>query len=284
MSISIPLRPISFLSPAVAAVCVLGLSASAQAEDRKPGQRFQVDSSMADIVEPTGHTSNIIFLNRCVGGCTIYPGYDDSRTNTSSVVAGTHGQTAYISEFAYGQAEWDDIVECVTRVYEPFGVVITDQDPGNVSHFEAIVAGTDDEISTSAGGIAPASCGVINNAITFSFANQGSLSQMCWTVAQETAHAFGLDHELPRPPPSRSSSTTPWSTSPVAAPPTQTVHQICVPWMPKAREAAASFATWMLTAVQVAAAASRLATRTCAGRKAAEAPRACAAPPGHRPC
>ncbi len=173
---------------------------SAHAETRKPNKVFRVDSSMVDIAEPNQHTSNIIFLNKCEGGCTIFPGNDDSRTNTSSVVAGTLGQTAFISEFAYGQAEWDAIVDCVTRVYEPYGIVITDQDPGaNISHFEAIVAGTDDEINTSAGGIAPASCGVINNAITFSFANQGGqsgLSQMCWTVAQETAHAFGLDHEF----------------------------------------------------------------------------------------
>jgi uncharacterized protein (TIGR03382 family) len=173
---------------------------SASAEARKPNIMYPVDSSMVDIVEPGQHTSNIIFLNKCVGGCTIFPGNDDSRTNTSSVVAGTLGQTAFISEFAYGQAEWDEIVDCVTRVYEPYGIVITDQDPGsNVSHFEAIVAGTDDEINTSAGGIAPASCGVIINAMTFSFANQGGqggLSQMCWTVAQETAHAFGLDHEF----------------------------------------------------------------------------------------
>ncbi|MCP4447289.1 MAG: hypothetical protein GY811_18360 [Myxococcales bacterium] len=170
------------------------------AEVRKPNKMFRVDSSMVDVAEPNQHTSNIIFLNKCEGGCTVYPGNDDSRSNTSSVVAGTLGQTAFISEFAYGQQEWDEIVDCVTRVYEPYGIVITDQDPGgNVSHFEAIVAGTDDEINTSAGGIAPASCGVINNAITFSFANQGGasgLSQMCWTVAQETAHAFGLDHEF----------------------------------------------------------------------------------------
>ena len=109
---------------------------SASAEARKPNIMYPVDSSMVDIVEPGQHTSNIIFLNKCVGGCTIFPGNDDSRTNTSSVVAGTLGQTAFISEFAYGQAEWDEIVDCVTRVYEPYGIVITDQDPGsNVSHF-----------------------------------------------------------------------------------------------------------------------------------------------------
>lgn len=197
-----PIHPTSFFALALCTgLFVHGMQlSSADAESRKPNKMFRVDSSMVDIAEPNQHTSNIIFLNKCEGGCTIFPGNDDSRTNRSSVVAGTLGQTAFISEFAYGQEEWDEIVDCVTRVYEPYDIVITDVDPGaNVSHFEAIVAGTDDEINTEAGGIAPASCGVINNAITFSFANQGGqsgLAQMCWTVAQETAHAFGLDHEF----------------------------------------------------------------------------------------
>jgi len=188
------------LAPIVSLLAQGTLMETSFAEARKPNKVVRVDDSMVDVAVPHQHSSNVIFLNKCVGGCTVYPGSDDSRTNTSSVVAGTNnGQTAFISEFAYGQAEWDEIVDCVTRVYEPFGIVITDQDPGNAPHFEAIVAGTDDEIGTSAGGIAPATCGVINNAMTFSFANQGgpgALSQMCWTVAQETAHAFGLDHEF----------------------------------------------------------------------------------------
>jgi hypothetical protein len=169
---------------------------SVSAESRLPSVIFEVDNSQAEIVQPNGHTSNLIYLNKCEGGCTIYPGYDDSRTNTSSVVAGVLGTTAYISEFEHSQEDWDELVQCVTRTYEPFGIVVTDQDPGGASHFEAIVAGIDDEINYTAGGVAPGGCGFTNNAITFSFANQGSLSTLCWTVAQETAHAFGLDHVM----------------------------------------------------------------------------------------
>ncbi len=170
---------------------------SASAESRLPSVIFEVDDTMADIVQPHGNTSNIIYLNKCEGGCTINPGYDDSRTNTSSIVSSSLGTTANISEFEHSQEDWDDLVSCVTRVYEPFGIVITDQDPGGASHFEAIVAGTNDEINfPGAAGVAPGGCGFTNNAITFSFANQGSLSQLCWTVTQETAHAFGLDHVM----------------------------------------------------------------------------------------
>jgi MYXO-CTERM domain-containing protein len=176
---------------------LLVLAPRAEADVRKPNLRFEVDATMADIRAPQQHDSNVIFLNRCIGGCVIQPGFDDSRTNTSSVVAGTHGTTAFISEYNRSEEEWQQLMDCVKRTYEPFDIVITDVDPGNQPHFEAIVAGTDDEISTEAAGIAPASCGVVNNAITFNFANQAQgVDDLCWTVAQETAHAFGLDHEF----------------------------------------------------------------------------------------
>ncbi|MBZ0235226.1 MAG: hypothetical protein K8M05_23055 [Deltaproteobacteria bacterium] len=52
--------------------------------------------------------------------------------------------------------------------------------------------------SSATGGVAPFSCGIINNAITFSFLNQNpnNVNQACWIIAQETAHAFGLSHSM----------------------------------------------------------------------------------------
>ena len=82
---------------------------------------------------------------------------------------------------------------------------ITDQDPGSEDHFEAIVAGMPGEagFDQNTGGVSPFGCGVINNAITFTFANMygGALREICETVAQESAHAFGLDHEMHCPDP-----------------------------------------------------------------------------------
>jgi hypothetical protein len=88
-------------------------------------------------------------------------------------------------------------VSCVAALYQPFGVVVTDVDPGSAPHFEAIVAGAPGEIGASGiGGVSPFACGVIDNAITYSFANiYGSVQDICDTVAQESAHAFGLEHE-----------------------------------------------------------------------------------------
>jgi MYXO-CTERM domain-containing protein len=149
-----------------------------------------------ETVQPTGHRSNIIFLNRCEGGCPISGGGNDSRTNRSFI-----GRPGTISEWGKGDEQWEQLVDCVKAMYDPYDMVITDVDPGpNVEHFEAIVAGRagDIGISQGVGGIAPFSCGVINNAITFSFANEpfyaNGIDGICETVAQETAHSFGLEH------------------------------------------------------------------------------------------
>jgi hypothetical protein len=147
------------------------------------------------------HSSSTIYLNRCSGGCTITPGNEDSRTNKSSIINGT----VNVREFNAGNSAWNAVVACVKDMYAPFGVDITDQDPGNVSHFEAIVAGYPQDIGAGSGvgGVSPFSCGIINNAITYSFANiyGGSVQDICEVVAQETAHAFGLDHEYYCPDP-----------------------------------------------------------------------------------
>jgi hypothetical protein len=143
--------------------------------------------------------SRTLFLNRCRGGCTITPGSNDARTNNSSIVS----QTVTLSEFAHGDTVWNDVMACMREVYLPFNVEITDVDPGTaLFHHEAIVAGTAPEagLDPQIGGIAPLAgdCRAINNVISFSFANQSgpNVVDICWTVAQESAHAFGLDHEF----------------------------------------------------------------------------------------
>jgi hypothetical protein len=68
----------------------------------------------------------------------------------------------------------------------------------------AIVAGRPQDVglSTDILGVAPLSndCRAIDNVISFTFANQHTspvdrVFNICWTAAQESAHAYGLDHE-----------------------------------------------------------------------------------------
>jgi hypothetical protein len=141
-------------------------------------------------------SSNIIYLNRCIDGCTLTPGYDDSRANTSQII----NFPVNIPPFAYGDQSWQQVVDCVREMYAPFGVEITEHDPGDRPHFEAIVAGnpSDAGFPPYVGGVSPFECSGIDNAITYSFAEVWGDDPriICEVVAQETAHAFGLDHEF----------------------------------------------------------------------------------------
>jgi len=146
-----------------------------------------------------GALTNVIYLNRCAGpgDCDFVAStVEDSGSNQSSILQ----QNGSLTPFNGGDVAWASVVECVKTAYKSFDVTITDQDPSPAPHFEAVVAGAPDELGfpDNVGGVAPFNCGIINNAITYSFANiyQGSVPDICWTVAQESAHAFGLDHEF----------------------------------------------------------------------------------------
>jgi len=195
--------------PAAAAMACLALSVAFAAQASADRPRGSYQWAAPDQVRPAlcagrcsfgpaptrAHTSNVIFLNRCADDCVVTPGAEDSRQNTSIVPQ----QTSVIAPFPHGDDAWDEVVSCVREIYAPFDIVITDVDPGSQSHFEAIVAGSPQDVQqpASVGGVAPFNCGVIDNAITYSFAEvYEDMRALCETVAQETAHAFGLDHSL----------------------------------------------------------------------------------------
>jgi len=142
-------------------------------------------------------SSRLIYLRRCPDtGCILRQGVDDSRTDTSSLAQGT----VTIGAFTRGDAVWSQVVDCVRATYAPFNIGITDSDPGNVPHYEHIVGGHNGDLRDDipdAGGVSPFTCNDIPNAITYTFDVWGSNAQViCGVIAQETAHAFGLEHEL----------------------------------------------------------------------------------------
>ena len=183
-------------------VGALGASSTALA-DRPRGGYIVADPDLIEFAEPVdradpqNHSSNVIYLNGCFneGDCTFSPGFDSSISNASSII----DQTSTLSAFDAGPTAWAAVVECVKNTYAPFNIEITDVDPSPAPHFEAVVAGYPQEIGmdSGVGGVAPFGCGIINNGVTYSFANLygGYVPEICWTVAQESAHAFGLDHE-----------------------------------------------------------------------------------------
>ncbi len=171
--------------------------------------------------------SPILYLNRCKGGCVVHGGVDDARAMSSSIPCpggadcsgggcicpGSPTGDYNIEEFkdslgnvgAAADAEWNQLVHCVREVYSPYAVEVTDQvPPGGLAHNQGIVAGRASSIGYSGvGGIAPGTrCTPRDNVISFTFANQygGSginrIWGICGVVAQETAHAYGLDHSF----------------------------------------------------------------------------------------
>jgi len=159
-----------------------------------PVERGRASTALPALVQ-----DNIVYLNRCAAGCTITPGFENSLTNRSSII----DSTAQISPFQWGDDVWNEVVHCVRETYAAFDLTIVTEDPSPMPHWEAIIAGDPSEagMAPNVGGVAPfdaAECGVITNAITYSFANMtgGDVPTMCWVAAQEIAHAFGLDHEF----------------------------------------------------------------------------------------
>src|SRR5688572_28638306 len=162
---------------------------------------------------PPFEVSNVLYLNRCTGGCMVTGGtINDARQHISTYIAmGPHVVTEYKNNAgqigAAADAEWNMLVQCVKEIYSPFIIIVMDTAPtGTGNYTEAIVAGTSEDVglSQSVGGVAPAhnSCEPNDNAMSYSFANNGyyfgdtqfRVWQVCYVVGQESAHHFGLDH------------------------------------------------------------------------------------------
>src|SRR6185295_6363169 len=181
---------------------------------RLTGHREARDTPLHMYATPFAKVSPTIYLARCVGGCSITGGNNDARTNMSSIPKKSAG-TVTVSEFATAEGrtgaeadeEWAKVVQCMKEVYSPYAVTVTDVKPSTGQSFhEAIIAGNPLELGLDDNilGVAPLAgdCSAIDNVISFTFANPHTgintadrVFNICWTAAQESAHAFGLDHE-----------------------------------------------------------------------------------------
>jgi hypothetical protein len=177
----------------VAFAVVLSLTASAFAE-----RPHSLEFPRPYQPELEAVSSNVIFLDRCANGCTLYLGQDNSTTDHSSLVKGTSTLTA----FNCGDQVWQQVVSCMQDVFSSYNVVITDVDPGTQSHLEVKVAGNACDVlpasyCASVGGVAFYTCAsYVQNALVFDFANEWScnVNEICATAAQEIAHTWSLDH------------------------------------------------------------------------------------------
>lgn len=138
---------------------------------------------------------HILFLQRCPGGLDLTPGADDSIANTSTIVPGP----VTMPEYPFGPESWAQVVVEARSIFSPFNIEVTDEDPGDVPHDEALVCGDAADVGIpGAGGVAPFNCGFIPNPITFTFPESlgNDPRLIAEVIAQEAAHAWGLDHEF----------------------------------------------------------------------------------------
>ena len=182
-----------------ALIALLLIPAAAAAEPQFRDVIMQPPKHAAPGAIPFAPVSHLIYLNNCLpNGCTVYPGNDDSLTAHSSIP----NAQSHLAGWQWGSSNWTTLVQCVKDMYAPFDVQITDQDPGpGTPHFELMVGGNSTDVGIQgAGGVAPfVPCDgqLVDNVISFVFsAETSNLDYLCWASAQETAHVFGLDHEM----------------------------------------------------------------------------------------
>lgn len=137
----------------------------------------------------------VIFLNG--GGGTYRPGWNDSSTNSSSIVR----YTATIPRYEGSASDWSRLLSCVQDLFARYNVEVTDVDPGSVPHVEAVMGGHPSHagMGSGVGGVAPMNgdCSVVERAVVYIFTqNLGGVQTECEVAGQEIAHAYGLDHEL----------------------------------------------------------------------------------------
>src|SRR5688500_1367707 len=122
----------------------------------------QVDGALA------GGSPTIFYLNK--SGGTFRPGNNDSRTNYSSIV----DSVSTVPAWNVSAAGWTQIVDCMKDLFSRWNVTITDVDPGNVPHFELVIAGRPQDVGmgSGVGGVSPYTydCSVIPNSIVYTFA------------------------------------------------------------------------------------------------------------------
>jgi hypothetical protein len=184
----------------------LRISVELLCQSLQSAERFVAVLGLGVVLATSGasvaHATELLYLNRCVGGCTVHAGNDDATTDTSSIPS----TTSNLSEFdpagngAGDDATWNGVVACLERVYEPFAIDVTTVDPGSTPHREIMIAGTATELSVppGTGAIAPFKCSGVPDSLSFAFANDigNDVGTICWFSAQSAATTFGLDHEV----------------------------------------------------------------------------------------
>jgi hypothetical protein len=145
--------------------------------------------------------SRVLYLNR--DGAILRPGDNDSSRDRSSIAA----LPVLVAGWDVDDDTWSETVDCIAELYARFDVTVTDEDPGDVPHIEAVIGGhpADVGLPEDVAGVSPfmSDCSIVEGSVVFTFTDvlPYDARTVCEVTAQEIAHSFGLDHErLPADP------------------------------------------------------------------------------------
>jgi hypothetical protein len=147
----------------------------------------------------------VLYMNRFGGSYTCGNNSldNDAAVNKSSIACAEADGVADITPYQGSDADWGAVMSCLTDLFAPFNLPVTDVEPlaeSGIDYVEAVIGGSPEQagMEGSVGGVAPYSCGVIPGAVVYAFADVygDDVRGICETAAQEIAHAFGLDHEF----------------------------------------------------------------------------------------
>jgi hypothetical protein len=138
-----------------------------------------------------------VFLER--GPIELRPGTEDAPRGLSSVLARARNKPTKMPGWKSTDVAWKRLVACVTDLFAPFDVKITDRRPREDDFILVAVGGHPRDIGYSgshASGLAPFDGNVVPRAVVYAFsaALENDVLPICETIGQEVAHAYGLDH------------------------------------------------------------------------------------------
>jgi MYXO-CTERM domain-containing protein len=157
------------------------------------GRQVVVDDNITTSARAQSRT---IYLNK--NGVTLTPGSNDSRLNRSSIIA----SQVTVPPWNVSSQVWTQTVTCLRETFAPFDVQLTETDPGDLPHIEAVFGGSPSSLAMPGNysGVSPfsATCKVIENSVVFTFTDviPQNAKVACEIMAQEIAHSYGLDHQL----------------------------------------------------------------------------------------